>query len=120
MNTVDDNEFMKMVAGDGEEPKKDVKQTKPTTPKPERKAPKQKKNISTFKEIFLKRVELEDRRTLYVSRETYEQLRIIINGIGSSKASVSGYVERIIQVHFEQHKDEIIKLFNENLKQPFQ
>ncbi len=116
---IDDKEFMKMVADGGAEAPK-TKPQKRNLPKPKSKPKELEKLKTDFKEIFMQRVELTDRQPIYIDCETYEQLRLIVNSIGGKKASMSGYAERIIQVHFEQYKDEIIRLYNENLKQPFQ
>ncbi len=123
MGELDDNHIMKMIAGEAPTPKNEIKSKaakKKTVLQQKVKHKPNEDNVFDFKEIFLQRFELTDRQPLYLSRQTYEQLRIIVNGIGSNKASISGYAERIIQLHFEQYKEEIIRLFNENIKQPFQ
>jgi len=123
MSELDDKRIMKFIAGEpptpkGEANKKTIR--KEILPKQKSNTKQNPEEVFDFKETFLQRVELTDRQPLYLSRKTYEQLRIIVNGIGGNKASMSGYAECIINLHFEQYKDEIIRLFNENIKQPFQ
>ncbi len=119
MSGLDEKRIMKLMGGDAPTPKSESKSKKASS-KQKVTVEQNEENMFDFKETFLQRVELTDRQPLYLSRPTYEQLRIIVNGIGDNKASMSGYVECIINLHFEQYKDEIIRLFNENLKQPFQ
>lgn len=123
MSKLDEKRIMELMGGEAPIPKSSVNkknQVKQATLKPEPGPGKNEKKVFDFREMFFQRVELQDRQSLYLSRQTCEQLRLIVNGIGGSKASMSGYVECIINRHFEQYKDEIIRLFNENIKKPFQ
>jgi hypothetical protein len=123
MSKLDEKRIMEMMGGEVPSPKNKANRktvNKKTSSKPIINSKQNEESAFDFKETFLQRVELTDRQPLYLSRPTYEQLRIIVNGIGNNKASMSGYVECIINLHFEQYKDEIIRLFNENIKQPFQ
>jgi uncharacterized protein DUF3408 len=123
MGEFDENRIMKMIGGEAPTPKGEIKSKadkQKAVPKQEIKNKPNVESAFDFKETFLQRVELTDRQPLYLSRQTYEQLRIIVNGIGGNKASMSGYAESIINLHFEQYKEEIIRLFNENIKKPFQ
>ncbi len=123
MSTMDEKRIMELMGGEAPVPKSSAgekNKDKKSIAKPEPGSGKNEKHATGFREIFFQRVELSDRQSLYLSRQTCEQLRLIVNGIGGSKASMSGYAECIINQHFEQYKDEIIRLFNENIKQPFQ
>ena len=120
---MDEKRIMELMGGEAPTPKssareknKDKQGFSGTTPGSKN----DEKEVFDFREIFFQRVELSDRQSIYLSRKTCDQLRLIVNGIGGNKASMSGYVECIINRHFEQYKEEIIRLFNENIKKPFQ
>jgi len=75
-----------------------------------------KSNQTDYESLFLQKMELPDRRSVYVSNATHEKLTRIVALLGNGKATVSSYVEAILQNHFETHKDEINELYNQNLK----
>lgn len=68
-------------------------------------------NIANYEETFFHKMELPDRRSVYVSNSTHEKLTRIATILGMGKATVSSYVESIIQHHFDKHKDEINELY---------
>lgn len=69
-----------------------------------------------MKVAFYKKMELPDRRSVYVSNNTHEKLTRLVALLGNGKATVSSYVEAVLQNHFEAHKDEINELYTQNLK----
>lgn len=120
MKKVDDNEFMKMVAKGSdntgkEEPKKPVNNRKGTRVSLTSKLP-----CSDYLTTFMQRGSEGEKRTVYLNKDVFSQLKKIVSTIGGDKSTMGGYVETIVISHFEQYKDEIIRLFNENIKQPFQ
>jgi hypothetical protein len=121
MKEVDDNEFMKMVASGGNKPTKDENRA-PTNNSRKRKdvPPVPGNHTSDYISSFIQRGSESEKSTVYLSKELISQLKNIMATIGGDKATLGGYVEAIIASHFEQYKDEIIRLFNENIKQPFQ
>ncbi len=123
MSTLDEKRIMELMGGEAPVPKSNAGEKnkgKQSLSNTKSGLKKDEKEAFDFREIFFQRVELSDRQSIYLSRQTCEQLRLIVNGVGGSKASMSGYVECIINQHFEQYKEEIVRLFNENIKQPFQ
>ena len=120
MKEVDDNEFMKMVASGGNKPKKDEDHPAADNSRKRKNVAVPENHISDYINTFIQRGSESEKSTVYLSKELIGQLKNIMATIGGDKATLGGYVEAIIASHFEQHKDEIIRLFNENIKQPFQ
>lgn len=120
MKEVDDNEFMKMVASGGDNTKKKESQPQPENLKKKENTPGAKIPASDYTNTFIQRSSEGEKSTVYLSKDLISQLKNILATIGGDKATLGGYVEAIITAHFEQYKDEIIRLFNENIKQPFQ
>lgn len=120
MKEVDDNEFMKMVASGGNNAKKGETQA-PAGDAPKRKdTPPQQNQTQHYINTFLQRGKDGEKSTVYLNKDLINQLKNIVANIGSDKATIGSYVEAIITAHFEQYKGEIIRLFNENVKKPFQ
>jgi hypothetical protein len=120
MKEVDDNEFMKMVASGGDNTKKRESRA-PANASPKREdVPAPGNHTSDYINTFIQRGSESEKSTVYLSKELISQLKNILATIGGDKATLGGYVEAIIAAHFEQYKGEIIRLFNENIKQPFQ
>lgn len=72
-------------------------------------------NATTYEEQFLSKLELQDRKSVYVSYSTHEKLTRIANVLGRGKATVSSYIELIVQRHFNTYKDEINELYKQNM-----
>jgi hypothetical protein len=120
MKEVDDNEFMKMVASGGDNTKKKESQPPADNQQKKKNAPGSKVPAPNYTNRFIQRGSEGEKSTVYLSKDLIGQLKNILATIGGEKATLGGYVEAIIASHFEQYKDEIIRLFNENIKQPFQ
>ena len=120
MKEVDDNEFMKMVAQGGDNEAK-AKTQKPAGNSQKRERLAAPQNSSTdYIANFLQRGSEGEKSTVYLNKDMIGQLKKIVAAIGEDKSTLGGYVEAIVANHFEQYKEEIIRLFNENIKQPFQ
>lgn len=72
-------------------------------------------NEITYEDNFLSKLELQDRKSVYVSYSTHEKLTRIANVLGKGKATVSSYIELIVQHHFGTYKDEINELYRQNM-----
>ena len=71
-----------------------------------------------YRETYFEKVDLTDRQSIYISRETHLTLLSIVSVIGGHKANISSYVENIILQHLESHKDEINTLYENKFKKP--
>jgi len=120
MKEVDDNEFMKMVASGGDNPKKGVTQTHTGEAIKKKDTSAQQSPTQDYINTFLQRAKDGEKSTVYLNKDLINQLKNIVANIGPDKATIGSYVEAIITAHFEQYKGEIIRLFNENIKKPFQ
>ena len=72
-------------------------------------------NETTYEDNFLSKLELQDRKSVYVSYSSHEKLTRIANVLGSGKATVSSYIELIVQHHFNTYKNEINELYKQNM-----
>lgn len=120
MKEVDDNEFMKMVAQGGDSAGKGKPQKKAGNPQRKKESVIPKTSSTDYISNFLQRGSEGEKSTVYLSKDMIGELKKIVASIGGDKSTLGGYVEAIVTNHFEQYKDEIIRLFNENIKQPFQ
>lgn len=120
MKEVDDNEFMKMVASGGENPQKGEARIPVVNTTKSKDTPLPQNREQHYISTFLQRGKDTEKSTVYLSRDMIGQLKNIVANIGADKATLGSYVEAIIAEHFEQYKSEIIRLFNENVKKPFQ
>lgn len=129
-NITIDESFMKEMISQGLPMKKEsksVKENKQSNIEPEpRRQPRREKVLKansatktnsekTFEDTFLSKLELQDRRSVYVSYSTHEKLTRIANVLGSGKATVSSYIELIVQYHFDTYKNEINELYKQNM-----
>lgn len=120
MKEVDDNEFMKMVASGGDNPQKEENGTHVSNSTKSKNTPLPQNREQNYIEAFLQRGKDAEKSTVYLNKDLIGQLKNIVANIGADKATLGSYVEAIITGHFEQYKSEIIRLFNENVKKPFQ
>lgn len=60
---------------------------------------------------FLNRNELESRQGIYLEKATIEVIKQIIHNIGDGRLTISGFVENVLQHHFESYKEEINTLY---------
>jgi hypothetical protein len=74
---------------------------------------KRKEQSENFRENYFRRVDFYDRQLLYITRATHERLTKIVNLIGGRRATISSYVENILQQHVESNREEINRLLDE-------
>lgn len=80
-----------------------------------------KRNAPTdYRKTYFGKVDLSDRQSIYISRETHLTLFNVVSMIGGHKATISSYVENIIRQHLESHKEEINNLYEIQYKKPIQ
>lgn len=129
-NITIDESFMKEMISQGLPTKKEsksAKENKQSNIEPEPRLQPRKEKVlkansatkinsdTTYEDHFLSKLELQDRRSVYVSYSTHEKLTRIANVLGSGKATVSSYIEFIVQHHFDTYKDDINELYRQNM-----
>jgi len=67
---------------------------------------------------FLNRNELETRQGIYIEKATIETIKHVIHNIGDEKLTISGFVENVLQHHFETYKEEINTLYELRARKP--
>ena len=94
-----------------EEPTKDKLQVKEKS--------KPKKAIETDYEcIFFKRTDTNarDGKTVYIRPDFHEKLSRIVQVIGEDKISIYGYLDNLLDYHFQDFGEQITKSFNDKYK----
>ena len=66
-----------------------------------------------YRKTFLTAPKLEDRKPVFISRETRDSLDKIARRLGDRKMSVSGFLENMAKHHLEEYKDVVIRLYKE-------
>jgi hypothetical protein len=86
----------------------------------ERPAKRKRNQAADYTELFLTRNELHNRQGLYISRENYEVLQVLVRSIRNERLSVSGLVDNIVHHHIELYSDEINRVYENNTRKPVQ
>ncbi|KAA6327371.1 hypothetical protein EZS27_023636 [termite gut metagenome] len=71
-----------------------------------------------YESVFLTRNELRNRQGLYIDRDNYEILQMLVHSVRSQRLSVSGLVDNIVKHHIELYEDEINRIYEENIRKP--
>ena len=74
---------------------------------------KKKEQTFDYRKTFLTAPKLEDRKPVFISRETRDSLDKIVRRLGDRKMSVSGIIENMAKHHLEEYKDEVNRLYQE-------
>ena len=74
---------------------------------------KKKEQTFDYRKTFLTAPKLEDRKPVFISRETRDSLDKIVRRLGDRKMSVSGIIENMAKHHLEEYKDEVNRLYKE-------
>lgn len=72
-----------------------------------------KKQSFDYRKTFLTAPKLEDRKPVFVSRETRDNLDKIARRLGDRKMSVSGFIENMAKHHLKEYEEEINRLYKE-------
>lgn len=67
--------------------------------------------VMGYEEQYLQSKELETRQCVYIGKETHEVVADIVKRLGSRKLSIGAYIDSILQLHLQEHKDEINELY---------
>ncbi|MDV3572714.1 conjugal transfer protein TraB [Elizabethkingia anophelis] len=76
------------------------------------------KNDVDYESLFFRKNQTHARsgKVVYVRAEFHEKLSRIVQVIGEDKISLYTYVDNILEYHFKEFGEEIIKSFNEKYK----
>ncbi len=65
--------------------------------------------LEAYKQAFLVPTKLNDRKAVYLSRETQERADFIIRRLGGKGANVSSFIENLVRSHLEEYGEDIEK-----------
>lgn len=72
-----------------------------------------KKQSFDYRKTFLITPKIEDRKPVFISRETRDSLDKIVRRLGDRKMSMSGFIENMARHHLEEYRDEVNRLYKE-------
>ncbi|MBD8390481.1 DUF3408 domain-containing protein [Dysgonomonas sp. BGC7] len=81
-------------------------------------AKRKRKTQDDYQEAFFVRVDFTHRKPLYITAATHRRLMRIVHLMDESKATISSYVENIIQHHLETFKEDIDTIYRTNNLNP--
>ena len=68
-----------------------------------------KKTLEAYKQAYLVPVKLNNRKAVYLSRETQERADFIVRRLGDRGSNLSSFVENIVRQHLEEYGEDIEK-----------
>ena len=68
-----------------------------------------KKTLEAYKQAYLVPAKLNDRKAVYLSRETQERADFIVRRLGDRGSNLSSFVENIVRQHLEEYGEDIEK-----------
>ena len=68
-----------------------------------------KETLEAYKQAYLVPTKLNDRKAVYLSRETQEHADFIIRRLGDRGSNLSSFVENIVRLHLEEYGEDIEK-----------
>ena len=68
-----------------------------------------KKTLEAYKRAYLVPTKLNNRKAVYLSRETQERADFIVRRLGDRGSNLSSFVENIVRQHLEEYGEDIEK-----------
>ena len=68
-----------------------------------------KKTLEAYKQAYLVPTKLNNRKAVYLSRETQERADFIVRRLGDRGSNLSSFVENIVRQHLEEYGEDIEK-----------
>ena len=65
--------------------------------------------LEAYKQAFLVSSKLNDRKAVYLSRETQERADFVVRRLGDRHSNLSSFVENIVRLHLEEYGEDIEK-----------
>ena len=100
--------------------KEDVQPEKLLSEKPtfKEKSRTKKTNETGYESLFFKRTDTNarDGKTVYIRPDFHEKLSRIVQVIGEDKISIYGYLDNLLDYHFQEFGEQITKNFNDKYK----
>ena len=71
-----------------------------------------------YEQLFFKRAETNARngKSVYIRPDFHERLSRIVQVIGEDKITIYAYLDNVLEYHFQEFGDDIIKTFNAKYK----
>ena len=67
------------------------------------------KTLEAYKQAYLVPTKLNNRKAVYLSRETQERADFIVRRLGDRGSNLSSFVENIVRQHLEEYGEDIEK-----------
>ena len=68
-----------------------------------------KETLEAYKQAYLVPTRLNNRKAVYLSRETQERADFIVRRLGDRGSNLSSFVENIVRLHLEEYGEDIEK-----------
>ena len=68
-----------------------------------------KETLDAYKQAFLVPTKLNERKAVYLSRETQERADFIVRRLGDKGSNVSSFIENLVRIHLEEYGEDIEK-----------
>ena len=68
-----------------------------------------KKTLEAYKQAYLVPTKLNNRKAVYLSRETQERADFIVRRLGDRGSNLSSFVENIVRSHLDEYGEDIEK-----------
>ena len=90
-------------------PSEPVLHTEHTTIQRRISAKMRKETLEAYKQAYLVPTRLNNRKAVYLSRETQERADFIVRRLGDRGSNLSSFVENIVRLHLEEYGEDIKK-----------
>ena len=67
--------------------------------------------MASYAEQFLQPTELDRRQCVYISKRNHHVLTSLIASLHKKGLTVGGYIDNVITLHLQEHKDEINHIY---------
>jgi len=68
-------------------------------------------DMASYQEQYLKPIELDRRRCVYISKGNHDVLTSLIRSLNVKGLTIGGYIDNVISEHIQKHKAEINHLY---------
>jgi hypothetical protein len=94
---------------------KELAQEKPTV---KEKSKTKRTNEADYESIFFKKPDTNarDGKTVYIRPDFHEKMSRIVQVIGEDKITIYGYLDNLLDYHFQEFGEQITKSFNDKYK----